>query len=279
MTRALDGLTILIPESRELDLFAAMLEAEGATALRSPLVQILDLDDRTDADIWIDRFIGRDFADLILLTGEGLRRLLSLSEQGDRRGAFIDALAWSRTVTRGPKPARVLRELGLSPTRAAPTPTSEGVLDALTSEDLRGRSVGAQLYPGPGALRLVEALRERGAQVFPVTPYRYASQIEAAKVADTIRALAAGNIGMVAFTSSPQIDRLFDVARAEGLEPELMSALSRTPIASIGPVVEQRLKAVGVTPFAQPEASFHLKPLVRAITVAWRARQTTTASR
>ena len=56
---ALAGLKILVPESRELDLFAAMLEAEGAVALRCPLVQILDLEDSSEADTWIDRCIAR----------------------------------------------------------------------------------------------------------------------------------------------------------------------------------------------------------------------------
>ena len=42
---ALNKLNILVPESRELDLFAGMLEAHGAKAVRCPLVQIVDLED------------------------------------------------------------------------------------------------------------------------------------------------------------------------------------------------------------------------------------------
>ena len=55
---ALDGLTILVPESRELDLFAGMLETHGAQALRCPRVQIADLDDPSEATSWIDAIIG-----------------------------------------------------------------------------------------------------------------------------------------------------------------------------------------------------------------------------
>ena len=65
-------------------------------------------------------------------------------------------------ITRGPKPARVLRELGLQPGLAAATPTSRGVLDALAGEDIGGRGIGVQLYPGaPGSL--LAALHDRGA--------------------------------------------------------------------------------------------------------------------
>lgn len=264
---ALDRLTILIPETRELDLFAGMLESEGATTLRCPLVQSLDPEDLTETDKWINRCIAGAFDDLILLTGEGLRRLLALS--GPRREMLIAALGRLRTVTRGPKPARVLREIGLSPGLTATTPTSGGVLDALAGEDIASRPIGVQLYPGEGAAPLVVALRERGAEVFPVTPYRYTSGAETERVADAIRTLAAGRIGLIAFTASPQVERFFQVAREARLENALIAGLARTPVAAIGPVVEGTLAEHGIPVAVRPQTSFHLKPLVRAI-IAWR---------
>jgi uroporphyrinogen-III synthase len=41
----LAGRRILVPESRELDLFARMLEERGAEAVRCPMVTILDVED------------------------------------------------------------------------------------------------------------------------------------------------------------------------------------------------------------------------------------------
>ncbi len=95
-------LTVLVPESRELDLFAGMLEAEGAFTFRCPLVQILDLEDSSEADRWIEELIQRPFDDIIFLTGDGLRKLAILSEA--RHDTFIRALGKTRTITRGPKP-------------------------------------------------------------------------------------------------------------------------------------------------------------------------------
>jgi uroporphyrinogen-III synthase len=267
---ALDGLTILVPESRELDMFAGMLEAQGAQALRCPLVQIADLDDDTEAQGWIGQMIAAPFDFTVLLTGEGLRKLLTLS--GPLRDDLIDALKKSRTVTRGPKPARALREIGLTPSLAASVPTSQGILETLEKEKLRGCRIGVQLYPGDGALPLVEALRGNGAEVFPVTPYRYITQTESEQVATVIRDLAAGRIGMIAFTSSPQIERLFAVAGEFGLMPELTQGLVRTPIAAIGPVMESALAAHGLSSAIHPTASFHLKPMVSAICDAWKKR-------
>jgi uroporphyrinogen-III synthase len=126
-----------------------------------------------------------------------------------------------------------------------------------------------QLYPSDGPLPLVENLRELGAQVFAVTPYRYVAEADNEQVIHAIDDLAAGRIDLVAFTSSAQIERLFTVARQSGRLQQLQDALARTPVAAVGPVMEEALKAKGLSSVVHP-TSFHLKPLVRAI-VAWRA--------
>lgn len=270
MPGKLDGLSIIVPESRELDLFAGLLEGEGAAAIRCPLVQTADLDDSSGLDAWIGRLTAREFDDLILLTGEGLRRIVSRAERLGRRPAAVDALNRIRTIIRGPKPARALRELGLSPGISAATPTSEGVLEALAGEDLQGRKIGVQLYPGKTAGWIVNSLKARGAVVFEVTPYRYASEAESSEVAGIIRRMAAGEVGMIAFTSSPQVERLVEVARLQKLEKELAQGLARVRVAAIGPVLEQTLKKHGFSTAIIPKTP-HLKPFVRAITAAWTA--------
>jgi uroporphyrinogen-III synthase len=266
----LTGLTILVPESRELDLFAGMLEAQGAKARRCPLVQIVELEDPVPAVAWIERQIANPADDTVLLTGDGLRKLLDIS--GERRALFLSALRRSHIVTRGPKPARALREAGLLQFTAAAAPTSQGVMETLAQKDLVGRRIALQLYPGDGAQWLVQALKERGALVDTVTPYRYATQTESEGVAQVIRDMIAGRINMVAFTSTPQLARLFAVAEEYKLERELRAALNRLAIAAVGPVMEDALAAQGLTASISPQSSFHLKPMVREIAAAY-ARQ------
>ena len=270
MTATLQGRTILVPESRALDLFSRMLEAEGATALRCPLVQICDLEDARPAQEWVAELIRGRFDDVIWLTGEGLRRLAATADAQGGHEAFVAALGRVRSVTRGPKPACALRELGLAPALAAATPTSQGVVDALAREDIAGRAIGVQLYPGDGTAPLIAQLRELGAELHPVTPYRYAAQTEAARVVDAIHLLAGGKIDIIAFTSSPQVDRLIAVAGEAGLQDVLRRALASIQIAAIGPVVEDTLTRYGLGPVLRPETSFHLKPLVRAMANAER---------
>lgn len=265
MAGKLDGLKIVVPESREIDLLASLLEGEGAVAIRCPLVKIVDVEDFASVDGWIRTLITDGFDDLILFTGEGVRRLARRSETLGLKEEFAHALGSVRTIIRGPKPARALRELGLHPTLAAPSPTSQGLIEAVAGDDLTGRRVGVQVYPGDGFDPLITALKQKGAVVTVVTPYRYASQTETGAVADVITKMAAGAYDMIVFTSSPQVDRLADVARERNIESVLRDGLARTRVAALGPVVEGALKKLGVSPSVVPEGSPHLKPLIKAI--------------
>ncbi|HEY8537267.1 MAG TPA: uroporphyrinogen-III synthase, partial [Steroidobacteraceae bacterium] len=173
---SLSGRTIAVPETRELDLFAAMLERRGARVLRCPLVAIRDAPDPRPVLEWIRRFNAGSFDDLILLTGEGLRRLLSCIDRHEPqlRDGFVLELARIRKITRGPKPARVLRELGLKPDIAAEEPTTAGIIATLRAEDLAGRRIAVQLYGSEPNAPLIDFLRKAGARVTTVAPYVYA---------------------------------------------------------------------------------------------------------
>ena len=263
--KALHGRRIVVPESRELDLFARMLEAQGAETLRCPMVTILDAEDAAPIEAWLKRLAAGAFDDLILLTGEGLRRLLAVARRVGIEADTVAALKRLRTITRGPKPARVLRELGLVPGLAAEDPTTKGVITSLSREALSGRRVGVQLYPGNPNEALLDFLRGAGASPDPILPYRYASDAETAQVETTIRAMAEGKVDAIAFTSSPQVERLKAVAKEHGLEKELSLGFSRTRIAAVGPVVAAAIEALGGTIAVMPQSSFHMKPLVNAI--------------
>ena len=263
--KPLEGRRILVPESRELDLFARMLEERGAAAVRCPLVTIRDVEDPTPVEAWLRRLAADAFDDLILLTGEGLRRLLAVAQRAGIEEKTVAAVKRLRTITRGPKPARVLRELGLAPGLAAETPTTEGVIATLKRERLANRTVGVQLYPGNPNRLLLDFLRAAGATPDPVLPYRYASDAEGQLVETVIRGMAAGKFEAIAFTSTPQIERLEEVARQRGLEAELRQGLARIQIAAVGPVAASALKERGLAVAAMPTTSFHLKPLINAL--------------
>src|ERR1700692_2564736 len=110
MSRPLEGQTFVLAEGRQLEELAQLLEKEGAIPLRCPLISILDAPDAAPVSAWLDDAIAGRFDLLVLMTGEALRRLLGFAERAGHREAFIQALARTPILTRGPKPVQALRE-------------------------------------------------------------------------------------------------------------------------------------------------------------------------
>jgi uroporphyrinogen-III synthase len=241
--------------------------------LRCPLVAIRDAADPAPVLNFIRRFAEGACDDLILLTGEGLRRLLGCIEQHEPalKPAFLAQLAKVRKITRGPKPARALRELGLKPDIAAEVPTTAGVIAALEplAFSLEGRSFGVQLYGQEPNLPLSEFLQRCGAAVMTVAPYSYADSSDDAAVLALLTGIEAGGIDAIAFTSTPQVRRLIAVGGAA----RVVRALSRTHVAAVGPVVAQALERHGIPVQSMPEDSFFLKPMTSALEAALQSRR------
>ncbi|MGH8229110.1 MAG: uroporphyrinogen-III synthase [Steroidobacteraceae bacterium] len=266
----LAGRTIAVPETRELDLFAGLLERRGATVLRCPLVAIRDAPDPVPVLRWIERFAAGSCDDLILITGEGLTRILGCIEKHEpaRKEPFLQALARVRKITRGPKPARALRELGLRSDLPAATPTTDGVIESLRGLDLKGHRIGLQCYGNDPNRPLVEFLEAAGAEVLPVAPYVYADEIDDRAVLGLLDHLAAAEIDAIAFTSARQVERLFRAAP----ENEVRSALGRTIVAAVGPVVARALAERNVRVSLVPHEAYFLKPLTAALEEAFGPR-------
>ncbi len=265
--RPLAGRRIAILEHRELDRLGGMLEAQGALTLRCPLVAIADAPDPAPVLAWLNRFVEAPPDDLVLMTGEGLRRLRGFADRAGLEPAFRGALGQVRTVTRGPKPARALREIGLVSGLRAERPTSEGVVAALAQGALRGRRVAVQLYPGAPPM-LVDFLADAGALPDPVWPYVYLPAVGGDAIRGLIAEMAAGRIDAVAFTSAAQIVQLLALARGARATARLRAALQRTKIAAVGPVVAAELERQDLPVAIMPRDSFFMKPLVSAIVEA-----------
>jgi uroporphyrinogen-III synthase len=265
---ALSGRTIALPETRELDRLAQLMTEEGATTLRCPLIAIKDAADPRPVEAWLRTLAAGGMDDVIFLTGEGLRRLLAAADRIGLRAEVVAALAAARKITRGPKPARALKEVGLSSDLPAAVPTSAGVIDELRALDLAGRRVGVQLYGEEPNRPLVEFLAGAGAQALTVAPYVYASASDDAAVVDLIAAVAEMRVDAIAFTSASQVERLWQVAAASGNEARLRDGLARVRVAAIGPIVDEALAAHGVRIDVMPEKAFVMRRLVDALAAA-----------
>ncbi|VIO76773.1 hypothetical protein CI1B_66510 [Bradyrhizobium ivorense] len=269
MADRLNGYRILILETREEAQFSRLLTEQGADVLQCPMFTIHDAPDPAPIEAWIRRAVERPLDDLVLMTGEGLRRLMKVVRRIGLEAEFVGNLAKARKFARGPKPGRALREIGLEPQLTTEKPTSEGVAEMLSKLDLKGHRLGLQLYPDKDHSTLIGAITARGADVDTVLPYVYDAEAADANIVTAIEEMAQGRIDAVALTSSGQVRRLIDVAKAHGREVQLRDGLQRTPIASVGPVVSDELQAYGLRTDIYPaNDAFFMKPLISAMAAA-----------
>jgi uroporphyrinogen-III synthase len=269
MADRLNGYRILILETREEAQFSRLLTEQGADVVQCPMFTIHDAPDPAPIEAWIRRAIAAPFDDLVLMTGEGLRRLVKVVRRIGVEPEFVAALGKARKCTRGPKPGRALREIGLEPQMTTEKPTSEGIAEMLSKIDLKGHRVGLQLYPDKDHGTLISAIRAQGADVDTVTPYVYDARAADTNIVTAIDEMAQGRIDALALTNLGQIRRLIEVARARGCEGRLREGFERTPIASVGPAVSDELKAHGLRTDIYPaDDAFFMRPLISAMASA-----------
>ncbi|CAN5119138.1 uroporphyrinogen-III synthase [soil metagenome] len=269
MAGRLEGYRILILETREEAQFSRLLQEQGANVLQCPMFTIQDAPDPAPIEAWIRRFIDKPFDDLVLMTGEGLRRMMKVARRIGLDQDFVAAIAKAKRYARGPKPVRALREIGLDAQVQTETPTSDGVAAMLAQENLKGHRVGLQLYPDKDHGKLIAAITALGATVETVLPYMYDGQAADTNIVAAIEEMAQRRVDAIALTSSGQVRRLIDVARAHNCEDQLRAGFKQTPVASVGPVVSDELKANGLhTDIYPANDSFFMKPLISAMATA-----------
>lgn len=272
MAGRLSGFRILILEAREEAQFARLLAEQGAEVLQCPMFTIRDAPDAAPVEDWIRRCIRTPHDDLVLTTGEGLRRLVTAARRIGLDQAFITAIGKSRRLARGPKPGKALRESGLEATITTDKPTSEGIAETLARLDLWGHRVGLQLYPDRDHGALLGKIQAQGASVDPVLPYIYDTSAAETHIVGAIEEMAEGRVDAVALTSSGQVRRLVEIARIHRCEDRLRAGLERTRIASVGPVVSDELKAYGLrTDITPANNAFFMKPLISAMAISLNA--------
>ena len=263
--RVLAGRVIAVPEMRQSDVLAKLLERRGASVLRCPLVGITDSPDTATVVAWIERLIAEPTDLAVFYTGEGIERLRGFAERANLAAEFVATLRRTPKLVRGPKPTRALRALDLVPEHTAPEPTTAGLIAAARAIATPLRRVAIQLYKAEQDRELVEHFRERGATADCVAPYVYASAADDEDVVKLIGELAAGRVAAIAFTSKAQVQRLLELANKRHLELALRSGLERTRIAAVGPIVAAELASARLRVDAMPQDSYSMKPLVTSL--------------
>jgi uroporphyrinogen-III synthase len=200
----------------------------------------------------------------VFQTGVGTQALFAATDSLEMTPKLLGLLANCVVAARGPKPTAALRSREVRIDRSAKEPyTTVEVLESLEDLSFRGECVVVQRY-GETNVGLDEALRAKGAEVVEIPTYRWALPENTGPLAGLMTALERGEVDATVFTSASQAHNLFALAQKLGREGPLAANLSRTLVASIGPVCSAALREHGVK-IALEAKPPKLGPLVAAL--------------
>jgi uroporphyrinogen-III synthase len=246
MAQPLENITVAITEHRYTREFASLFERLGANVFACPVLEERKVENRGELQSFIRSVCSGSQDVMIFLTGVGAKFLAAEAESMGMKDPFLVALGKVLVVVRGPKPVAALRQFGVRVDVIPQTPTTEGVIEALRSKELKGRRVGIQLYGTPNPT-LVSELESRGATVTPVHVYDYGAIADPGVVKTLVTRLLNREIEVIAFTSAPQVRVLFDLAAQLGISDSLQRGLNtNATIASIGEVTNRALAEKGL---------------------------------
>lgn len=239
------GLKVLSLETRRAKDMEALILREGGDAFVAPSVLERPLEDHHEALEFIDRLERGDFDLMACMTGAGLAFLRDLAEAGSALERLAAGLRRTFIVSRGPKPVPILHELGARAHIVVPEPnTWKEVVEAVATRP--ERRVAVQEYGRPNS-EMTAALEALGAQVTPLSIYRWGLPPDLAPLREAVRRLAAREVDVALFTSSIQLDHLLRIAQEQGVEAGVKTALAQyTVVASVGPIMTESLEAAGV---------------------------------
>jgi uroporphyrinogen-III synthase len=251
-TPSFQGRRVLALESRRAAEIATLIRNLDGDPMVAPALREVPIQSNPDA-LAFAAALQRDAFDIVvLLTGVGVRALLKVVEQAHSREDFVAALTRTKIAARGPKPLAVLRELGVPAWVVAPEPnTWRELLTAIDAQaasvPLRSARVAVQEY-GVSNPELLNALRERGAEVTQVPVYEWSLPDDVEPLKRAIHGIARGELDILILTSGVQLAHLWQIASQIGAEDDLQRGLASMVIASIGPTCSEEIHRRGLRP-------------------------------
>ena len=218
--RPLSGRSVVVTRARaQASPLAQRLRGLGATVVEAPAIRTEPL------AVTVPDLAGYDL--LAVTSPNGAQRLLE--EVHDAR-----ALAGPVIAAIGPGTARALRKGGIEPDVVPPRAVAESLVEALREVPVR-RALVARAEEGRDVL--LEALRDRGAEVDVLALYRTVAEPLSEEVRE-----AAGAADYVTFTSGSSVRHF--LAAIDG-------TLDGPRTVSIGPATSDELRAAGIEPDLQ----------------------------
>ncbi len=246
-SRGYAGLTVAAFESRMAAEMTRLIERHGGKPLVAPALREIPLADNSAALQFGEKLLREGLDVLVLMTGAGTTALFEVLESRHSKSELAAALKHTVLIARGPKPVAALKALGFPPTLTAPEPnTWTDVISTLDAHrPVKGLRVAVQEY-GISNRDLLEALKQRGAQVTPVPVYRWALPEDTGPMKEVLRQILAGQVNVMLITNAAQIDHVMLLVEQEGHTAAFKQAWRKLVVASIGPTASERIRSHGL---------------------------------
>ena len=245
------GLRVLSLESRRAELMEQLIRRHGGVPFVAPSVKEIPFKQHDQVFRWAERLFAGEFDMIVLMTGVGLAYLRDLVAERYSRESFAEALRHATIVSRGPKPAAVLHELGVTSKIMIPEPnTWKEIVPVIASRPERRITIQEYGRENP---EFVAALEELGGRVSTISIYRWTLPDDLDPLREAVRRITERECDVVVFTTSIQLVHLLEVAGQMGRAGEVLQALREDlVIASVGPVMNTALADYGLRPDIVP---------------------------
>lgn len=241
--KGLSGIAVAAFESRMAVEMTRLIERYGGRPSVAPALRELPIQDNPAVLRFGVRLIEGQVDVLVLMTGVGATALFDILKARHPMSSIMVGVKQAAIVARGPKPVAALKKLGITPTLIVPEPNTW--VDVVSTLDeyrpVKGLRVAVQEY-GSSNPEFLEALRIRGADVFPVPVYKWGLPEDLAPLRQVLADVVAGDISVMLITNAAQIDHVMQLLEQEGKVPLFREACKTIVIASIGPTASERLR-------------------------------------
>ena len=239
------GLRVLSLESRRAKEIEGFIQRLDGDAFVAPSVAERVVEQNGVVANFLEQLESGAFDLLVCMTGTGLSFLRDLVAAEMPVERLAVALRKVAIVSRGPKPVPILRSLNVPVAVVVPEPnTWREIVEAIAARS--ERKIAVQEYGRPN-VQMNAALEALGCTVTPMAIYRWTLPDDVGPLREAVRKLSDGQVDVVIFTSSIQLDHLLEIARELNLEERIYSALRHdVVVASVGPVMTEWLEAHGI---------------------------------
>src|SRR3954463_2989864 len=182
------GARVLSLESRKAEAMEQLIRRHGGDPFVAPSVKEAPFDRHDEVYRWATRLAANQFNLVVFMTGTGLVFLRDIVHALLPPPTFTEVLRKATIVARGPKPAAILHEMGVTPAVITPEPnTWREIVPLIAARPERRITIQEYGRPNPA---FAAALERLGAEVTTLAIYRWALPDDLDRLREAVRRIA-----------------------------------------------------------------------------------------